>query len=144
MALYCEKGVLLTCRNPIVEQCSYCGKHFCVQHGHVDKVICNNADCLKKYASDLRKSERQAWEDERYQMGLERNTYNLCGYPECPNQVYVVCGHCDVFYCPNHVQRFSFTFKTHTRRAVTRVKGDVTLCDVCQPYLKEYNKDRWE
>jgi hypothetical protein len=49
-----------------------------------------------------------------------------------------------VQFCPVHVTRYSFSFKTHTRRGVTRVKGDITLCETCKPYLREYQRDRYE
>ncbi len=145
MGLHCEKGILpISCQQPIVEQCSYCGKHFCMKHGHVDKATCNNPGCLRRYKRDRGIRERELWEEERYRGGLERNSQNLCGHPECTNEVYVACGHCEVLFCPNHVSRHSFTFNTYTRRATTRVEGDITLCETCRPYLKEYKRDRYE
>jgi len=144
MGLHCEKGFVLTCKKPIVEQCAYCSQHFCIKHGHIDKATCKSRRCMTKYRREKRLFDRQTWEDERYQLGVERNAVSLCAYPECANEVYVACGHCETFYCPNHVARYNYNYRTHTRRAITRVKGDVTLCDVCQPYLREYNQDRYE
>jgi hypothetical protein len=145
MALHCEKGLLpLLCREPVAEQCLYCGKHFCVKHGHVDKATCGNFSCMQNYKRDRAIKERELWEEERRRGGIERNAINLCGHPECVNEVYVACGHCEVLFCPNHVSRRAFSFNTYTRRSVTRVQGDIILCEACLPYLKEYKKDRYE
>ena len=145
MALRCEKSPLpLLCREPVVEQCAYCGKHFCMQHGHLDKTCCKSHACLNTYRLDRKLADRQRWEDERLLIGQERNALGYCAQPQCPNGLYVGCGHCEQVYCPYHLQRYNFSFNTHTRRGTTRVKGDIMLCEVCQPYLEEYKKDRYE
>lgn len=145
MALHCEKSLVpLLCKNPVAEQCAYCGKHFCLEHGHVDKACCKSLTCLNLYKRDQALTARRHWEDERLAIGAERNHLGLCGQPECQSATYVACGHCEQLYCADHLQRFNFTFITHTRRGNTRVKGDIALCEVCQPYLKEYKRDRYE
>ncbi len=145
MGLHCEKGLVsFSCRRPVAEQCAYCGKHFCMRHGHVDKNSCKNLSCMRAYRRDRAIRERENWEEERRQIGAIRNSGNLCGHPECPNEVYVACGHCEILFCPNHVSRKTFSFNTYTRRSITRVDGDITLCEACKPYLKEYQKDRYE
>ncbi len=145
MGLKCEKGPIpLLCREPVVEQCAYCGHHFCMKHGHLDKACCKALSCLSLYKRDAALTARQRWEEERLAIGLERNQLGLCAQPECPNGLYVGCGHCEEQYCPQHLQHHNFTFQTHTRRGSTKVKGDIALCEVCQPYLKEYRRDRYE
>lgn len=145
MGLRCEKGPIpLLCREPVVEQCAYCGKHFCMQHGHLDKACCNALSCMSVYKRDRAITDRRHWEEERLSIGQERNARQMCAQPECPSQMYVACGHCEQLYCPQHLQRHNFTFMTYTRRGNTRVKGDIVLCEVCQPYLKEYKRDRYE
>lgn len=145
MALHCEKGLLpISCRRMVIEQCVYCGKHFCLKHGHLDKAVCKSPTCLRKYKKDRAIADRTAWEEEQHQIGFNKNGVGLCGQPNCRNSLYVVCSHCEVSYCPEHVSRFTFSFRTHTRRNVTRVKGDITLCEICKPRLVEYRRDRFE
>lgn len=142
MALHCEKRVF--CREEVIEQCVYCGKHFCIKHGHLDKAVCKNATCMRRYKRDRAIADREAWEEEQKGIGLERNAAGMCGNADCPNSVYVPCGHCEVQYCSNHVSRYQFSFVTHTRRENTRVKGSILLCYTCKPHLKEYQRDRFE
>ncbi|MDB5079478.1 MAG: hypothetical protein JWP00_1402 [Chloroflexi bacterium] len=145
MGLRCEKSpVPFLCREPVVEQCAYCGKHFCMQHGHFDKACCKSPACLSVYKRDRAIAERRRWEDERQAIGQERNNIGLCSQPECPNGMYVTCGHCEQLYCSLHLKRYNFSFVTHTRRGSTRVKGDIVLCEVCLPYLDDYKRDRYE
>jgi len=145
MGLRCEKGVLpISCGEPVAEQCVYCGKHFCAKHGHVDKASCKDFSCMRHYKRDRAIKDRELWEEERRREGIERNSSNLCGHSACINEIYVACGHCEVLFCPEHVSRHPFSFNTYTRRAVTRVQGDITLCQACKPYLKEYKRDRYE
>jgi hypothetical protein len=145
MALRCERALLpLICAEPVVERCAYCGKHFCMKHGYLDKACCKSYTCMALYKKDRAISERKRWEEERFLIGQERNKMGLCAQPECPSEVYVDCGHCENLYCSRHVQRHDFTFYTHTRRGSTRIRGDILLCEVCQPYLREYKKDRYE
>lgn len=127
-----------------MEQCAYCGKHFCMKHGHYDKACCKALSCLNLYKRDKAIAERRQWEEERLAIGAERNALELCAQPACPNSVYVACGHCEQLYCAGHLTRHTFTFTTYTRRGNTKVKGDISLCEVCQPYLKEYKRDRYE
>jgi hypothetical protein len=115
-----------------------------MQHGHLDKSCCKSLMCMSAYKRDQSISARRHWEDERLAIGLERNALTLCAQPECNSQPYVACGHCEQLYCADHLQRHTFTFTTYTRRGTTRVKGDIALCEVCQPYLKEYKRDRYE
>lgn len=145
MALRCEKSLIpLTCREEVVEQCIYCEKHFCMKHGHLDKVVCKSNACMRRYKRDRAIADRAAWEEDQRLVGMERNSGGLCGQHDCPNPVYVTCGHCEVRFCSNHVSRYNFSFTTHTRRSKTRVKGNLILCYTCKPHLKEYERDRYE
>lgn len=145
MALRCEKALVpLLCSRPVVEQCAYCGHHFCMVHGHYDKACCKSSACLSQYKRDRAITERRNWEEQRLAIGAERNALRLCAEPECPQEFYVACGHCEKMYCSQHLQHHNFSFVTYTRRGNTRVKGDILLCEVCLPYLKEYRRDRYE
>ncbi|HEX2910187.1 MAG TPA: hypothetical protein VH186_05220 [Chloroflexia bacterium] len=99
---------------------------------------------MTMYKRDRAIADRRHWEEERAQIGQERNAMQLCAQPGCNNPYYVACGHCDQLYCSNHLQRHNFSFNTITRRGTTRVRGDIVLCEVCQPYLQEYKRDRYE
>ena len=145
MALRCEKGIIpYVCQQPVAEQCVYCGRHFCTTHGHVDKGCCKSLSCMSLYRRDRAVVDRQHWEEERQVIGIERNNMALCAQPECQNSIYVPCGHCEQLYCADHLKRYNFTFRTYTRRNVSKVAGDIMLCEVCVPYLKEYKRDRYE
>ena len=146
MALKCEKGLssVIGCREPVAEQCLYCKKHFCPRHGDTDKLICHSIMCISKYKVDHKRYEREQYEKYRRTLGTDRNATQMCGYPECPNMYYIQCGHCQTYYCPNHVGKHKYAFTTKTRRTAVRVRDDIHLCDVCKPYLDEYNRDRYE
>ena len=145
MALRCERSLVpLICTRPVVEQCAYCGKHFCMQHGHYDKACCKSPSCMATYKRDRAITERRNWEEQRLAIGTERNEIGLCAQPTCPQEFYIACGHCEQLYCSAHLKHHSFSFTTYTRRGNTRVKGDILLCEVCEPYLKEYQRDRYE
>ncbi len=145
MALRCERALLpYICQEPVVERCAYCGHHFCMKHGYREKSCCKSLSCLALYKRDHAISARRRWEDERHVIGQERNGLGWCAQPECESEVYVDCGHCGNLYCSKHVQRHTFAFNTHTRRGSTRIRGDIVLCEVCQPYLKDYKRDRYE
>ncbi len=145
MALSCEKGALpFSCRNQVIEQCVYCGKHFCVKHGHLDKAVCKSYNCMRQYKSDRVIADRESWEQEQHRIGFAKNAAGLCGNPRCQNEMYTSCGHCEVSYCARHISRFTFSFRSHTRRENVKIKGDITLCDVCKPHLGEYKEDRYE
>jgi hypothetical protein len=144
MALRCEKSLLNSCKKEVIEQCVYCHKHFCIKHGHMDKAVCKNRSCMKKYTRDRAIADREAWEEEQKHIGLDKNTQGMCGVTDCQSSIYIPCGHCDVQFCATHVTRYNFSFTTHTRRTKTRVKGSILLCHTCKPHLKEYQKDRYE
>jgi hypothetical protein len=83
MALHCERSLIpYICRQPVAEQCSYCGHHFCMKHGHLDKACCRHFSCLRLYKRDQAISARRRWEDERLAIGQERNALGLCAQPE--------------------------------------------------------------
>ncbi len=142
MALSCEKGLI--CKLEVIEQCVYCSKHFCLKHGHPDKAICKSPTCMRRYKRDRAVADRATYEEELTELGFDKNAAGLCGEIDCQHEIYVTCGHCEVRFCPEHVTRYNYSFKTHTRRGDTTVKGNITLCATCKPHLKEYKRDRYE
>ncbi|NWJ48339.1 MAG: hypothetical protein HXX08_20985 [Chloroflexi bacterium] len=142
MALACEKGFF--CKTEVIEQCSYCGKHFCIRHGHRDKAVCKSPSCMRKYRHELAVVERFAYEDEKRALGFARNYARLCGKENCNHEFYLVCGRCEVQFCPTHISRHIFHFDIITIRGTTRVRDEINLCELCKPYLSDYKKDRYE
>ena len=146
MTLVCELGIWRgSCKAAVEAQCSYCGKYFCLKHGYQDKAVCSSSDCVKKYKYDLAMSDRLVWETEQLEIGIEKNAAGLCGFSNCSNEIYMPCGHCNVFFCSSHVTKHTYSFILHSlRRGSNRTKGDITLCGVCTHYLSDYKRDKYE
>jgi hypothetical protein len=88
--------------------------------------------------------ERFAYEDEKRTLGLARNYAHFCGKENCSHEFYLVCGRCEVQFCPTHISRYTFHFDIITIRGTTRVRDEINLCELCKLYLSDYKKDRYE
>ena len=61
---------------------------------------------------------------------------------ECPNPQYARCERCGLSYCPNHVSRYRYNYRYRTRKGVYKRQAEVTLCDACKPYLRQYRSEK--
>ena len=113
MALRCESPIALCFRTPAA-QCVICGRHFCKAHGDVEASVCRL--CRHEYQMKLRAEATQAAEMERREEAEARNLdENLCGWAECPNEMYARCERCGLSYCPLHVSRHRYNYRYRTR-----------------------------
>ncbi len=82
-------------------------------------------------------------EVERRQEAERRNSEEgLCGWEDCPNELYARCERCGLSYCPRHVSRHRYNYRYRTRKGVYRRQAEVTLCDVCKHYINEYKAEK--
>ena len=75
---------------------------------------------------------RLSAEKKRKRRNLEEN---LCGWYECPNEMYARCERCGLSYCPRHVSRYRYSYRYRTRKGVYQRQAEVTLCDACKHYI---------
>src|SRR4029450_1646880 len=98
MALRCESAITVCLRSPAA-QCVICGRHFCAHHGDVEAAVCRL--CKGAYRTKLQAEAAQQAEIDRREMAEQRNSdLNLCGWNECPNDLYARCERCGLSYCP--------------------------------------------
>ena len=140
MALRCESAITVCFRAPAA-QCVICGRHFCGQHGNTEDSVCRL--CKAAYRVKLRAEATQQDEIERREEAERRNSEeNLCGWYECPNDLYARCERCGLSYCPRHVSRHRYNYRYRTRRGIYKRQAEVTLCDACKVYLHEYRAEK--
>ena len=140
MALRCESPIAICLRTPAA-QCIICGRHFCRVHGDVEASVCRL--CRAEYKDKLRAEASQAAEVERREEAERRNLEeNLCGWYDCPNDMYARCERCGLSYCPRHVSRYRYTYRYRTRKGVYKRQAEVTLCDACKHFISEYKSEK--
>ena len=140
MALRCESPIGICFRTPAA-QCIICGRHFCRVHGDVEASVCRL--CRSEYRDKLRAEASQAAEIERRDEAERRNLEeNLCGWYDCPREIYARCERCGLSYCPRHVSRYRYSYRYRTRKGVHKRQAEVTLCDACKYYISEYKGEK--
>jgi len=140
MALRCESPIAVCFRTPAA-QCIICGRHFCRVHGDVEASVCRL--CRAEYRDKLQAEASQAAEVERREEAARRNLEeNLCGWYDCPNDMYARCERCGLSYCARHVSRYRYSYRYRTRKGVYKRQAEVTLCDACKHYLSDYKGEK--
>jgi hypothetical protein len=110
-------------------------------HGDVEASVCRL--CRAEYKDKLHAEASQAAEVERRDEAERRNLEeNLCGWYDCPNEMYARCERCGMSYCPRHVSRYRYNYRYRTRKGVYKRQAEVTLCDACKHYIAEYKTEK--
>ena len=139
MPLRCESPITICFRTPAA-QCIMCGRHFCAQHGDVEASVCRL--CSASYRRKLHDEAAQVAEIERRVSAEARNNDGICGWQDCPNELYARCERCGASYCPRHISRHRYNYRYRTRKGIYKRQAEVTLCDACKPYLDEYKTEK--
>ncbi|HYP42231.1 MAG TPA: hypothetical protein VEX13_17880 [Chloroflexia bacterium] len=99
--------------------------------------------CRGAYRRKLREEESQAAEVERREEAERRNNEEaLCGWHDCPNDLYARCERCGLQYCPRHIGRYRYAYRYRTRKGIYKRQAEVTLCDACKHYIHDYKVEK--
>jgi hypothetical protein len=99
--------------------------------------------CRRPYRHKLEEEAASIAEVERREEAERRNNEEgLCGWYDCPNQLYARCERCGYSYCPRHVGRHRYGYRYRTRRGVYKRQAEVTLCEACRHYLHDYKAEK--